>query len=134
MRVFVYYNLHRNCLSLRALQGPYRGRVLAHASAVDLRSVQFKVSEAGRQRVLREKAKNVHAGLVGELTAATVLETRLPGLETLPSACAHKSGIRVTYDPYKYASFVDAESKSPVWAAEEVCVRDKAVYAQVPAM
>ncbi len=50
MRVFVYFNLHRKCLSVKALEGERKGRVIAHAKAVELVGVTFKVSEAGRQR------------------------------------------------------------------------------------
>jgi hypothetical protein len=66
MRVFVYRNLRKQCFSIKALEGPNKGRVIAHRSFVDLTDVAFKVSEAGRQRVLRTGQKNVHAGLVGQ--------------------------------------------------------------------
>jgi hypothetical protein len=66
VRVFVYWNLHRKCWSVRAEQGPDKGRVIAHTDHLTLANVQFRVSEAGRQRVLREGRKNVHAGCVGE--------------------------------------------------------------------
>ena len=49
MRVFVYFNLHRHCWSIKALEGPQRGRVVAHAQRVNLSGCHFKVSEAGRQ-------------------------------------------------------------------------------------
>jgi hypothetical protein len=66
MRVFVYRNLRKQCFSIKALEGPRKGRVIAHRHFVDLTDVTFKVSEAGRQRVLRTGHKNVHAGLVGQ--------------------------------------------------------------------
>ena len=66
------------------------GRVLFHANEITLGNVQFKVGKAGRERVLREKRKNVHAGVVGYITDVSLL-------------C---QGKRVTYDPYKYSSFV----------------------------
>lgn len=69
MRVFVYFNLHKKCWSIRAMEGNQKGRVIAHAQAVELANCTFKVSEAGRQRVLREKRKNVHAGVVGDIIA-----------------------------------------------------------------
>lgn len=66
MRVFVYRNLRKKCFSIKALEGPNKGRVIARRHFVDLTDVTFKVSEAGRQRVLRTGQKNVHAGLVGQ--------------------------------------------------------------------
>jgi hypothetical protein len=42
-------------------------RVTAHPDAVRLSSAVFVVRQAGRKRVLREKRKNVHAWIEGEL-------------------------------------------------------------------
>ena len=69
LKVFVYYNLHRHLWSVKALEGPHKGRVVAHAHTVALTMASPKVSEKGRQRVLRDKRKNVHAGVVGTLAA-----------------------------------------------------------------
>jgi len=68
-KVFVYFNLHQKCFSVKALTGANKGRVIAHSDTITLKGVVFKVSEAGRQRVLIEKKKNVHAGVVGYLEA-----------------------------------------------------------------
>lgn len=67
MRVFVYFNLTKKVWSVKALEGPHKGRVIAHCPAVVLAKVTPKISEAGRQRVIREKKEYVHAGLVGDL-------------------------------------------------------------------
>ncbi len=45
----VYYNLHKKCLSIML-----RGKVLQHSTEFFLKDVEFKVSQAGRSRVLRE--------------------------------------------------------------------------------
>ena len=66
MKVFVYFNLHRKMWSVKALEGPQKGRVVARTGYVELENVRPRVSQKGRDRVLREKRKNVHAGLVGE--------------------------------------------------------------------
>lgn len=100
MRVFVYFNLHKKLWSVKALEGTQRGRVILHAVDLALADCVFKVSEAGRQRVLRERCKNVHAGVVGTLLDA------LPE----PARCAR----RITYDPYRFSSFVDAASLAPL--------------------
>ena len=60
MRVFIYYNLHRRCWSVKALEGENKGTVIAHCESALLSGCVMKVSEKGRQRVLREKKKNVH--------------------------------------------------------------------------
>ncbi len=69
MRVFVYFNIRARQWSVRALEGPNKGRVIHRSRTVVLSDVTPKVSEAGRQRVLRERRKNVHAGLVGTLVS-----------------------------------------------------------------
>lgn len=106
MRVFVYFNLHRKIWSVRALEGENKGRVIEHATDLCLFDCTFKVSEAGRQRVLREKCKNVHAGVVGTIVCA------------LPDELLFSR--RITYDPYQYESFVDFDTKAPQYKADWV--------------
>lgn len=90
MKVYVYWNLHKHTWSIRALQGPDKGRVIKHSDRVDLLNVWCSVSESGRQRVLRDGRKNVHAGLVGQLQ-----EEPVKGV-----------GSKATYNPYKGPTFV----------------------------
>jgi hypothetical protein len=78
MKVFVYFNLHKRVFSVKALEGKDKGRVIGHRTMLAIDSPVFKVSEAGRQRVVRERRKNVHAGVVGS----------------------------VLYNPYVFSSFV----------------------------
>jgi hypothetical protein len=61
-KVFVYYNLHKHTWSIRDCK---TRRVIGHSDHVLLFEVKPKVSQAGRERVLREQRKNVHAGLEG---------------------------------------------------------------------
>jgi hypothetical protein len=96
IKVFAYRNLHRDCWSLKALEGPYKGRVILHADEAVLVFCQLKVSKAGRQRVLQERKKNVHAGVVGYLDES---DSSVPTFFEV-------NGIPVTYNPYKYESFV----------------------------
>lgn len=67
--VKVYYNLHKHCLSVLA-KAEKGYRLWCHTnehSLFGLSDVKFKVSEAGRNRVLKEKRKNVHAFVIGYL-------------------------------------------------------------------
>lgn len=96
MRVFVYFNLHKKVWSVKALDGESKGRVIAHLPSVSLFSATFKVSEAGRQRVIRERTKNVHAGIVGYLV----------GDKEIPSEA--KS---VRYNPYLRGEFFDQDGQ-----------------------
>lgn len=116
MRVFMYWNLHKQCWSLKALSGPCRGRVVGHANSVELRQCHFKVSEAGRQRVLREKRKNVHAGVVGELVAT--------------DAPVSLDGVPVTYNPYRVGHFESADLlRTPMTEAPRVVANGRRVVA-----
>ena len=64
MKVQVYRNLHNGLISIQDLS---TGLVLGHAYAIDLRWADFIVREAGRQQVIKEKRKNVHAFVRGEV-------------------------------------------------------------------
>jgi len=64
MLVEVYKNLHRGCLSIR--HAP-RGRVFDHRDEVVLQGATFFVGAGGRERVRREKQKNVHAFVRGTI-------------------------------------------------------------------
>lgn len=133
MRVFVYYNLHRKTLSVRAVDGRYRGLVVAHANSAQIRNARFAVSEAGRQRVIREKAKNVHAGIVGELIGIDAIAWLKDGLsapamgEVAPCLAKEEGDgmLRVTYDPYRFATFVDRSTSTPVHEAAQVDIFGK---------
>ena len=61
----VYRNLHKGCWSIKEKGG----KVVAHAEQAIMYHVTPVVNESGRQRVLREKRKNVHAYLEGQVAA-----------------------------------------------------------------
>jgi hypothetical protein len=89
--------------SVKALEGPDKGKVIARMENIVLKDVEPKVSEAGRQRVLRERRKNVHAGLVGTLQPRDLDK----------ATQIRYYGDRITYNPYKYSSFVHAVDEQP---------------------
>lgn len=93
-RVFVYWNLHRRCWSLRAMDYQHKGRVIAHADALTLFHVTPRVSEAGRRRVISEGVKNVRAGLVGHVDLRRPLDLTLN--DTRPLA----------YNPRENSTFI----------------------------
>ena len=122
MKVFVYYNLHKKVFSVKALEGLNKGRVIAHLAELNLSQATFKVSEAGRQRVLKEQRKNVHAGVVGEWYGTVDNINRLLVMEY---------GIPVTYNPYKYSSFVVKATEQPIHQAREVHLKNRTITALV---
>lgn len=92
---FVYWNLHKKCFSLRDQK---TRKVYDWKDEVVLQDCTFKVSESGRQRVIREKKKNVHAGIVGEV---------ILNLDELWNKYGHIAPVEVTYNPYAKEYFFD---------------------------
>ncbi|AEL17872.1 hypothetical protein TRIXIE_88 [Mycobacterium phage Trixie] len=116
MRVFVYWNLHRGKWSVKALTGPNKGRVVYRTNGpLVLRNVTGKVSEAGRQRVLREGKKNVHAGIVGEWV-------------TGDSVTIDATTRQVTYNPRKFETFVHTDDLSPFQGSDVAVLSGRNVY------
>ena len=117
MRVFVYFNLHKKCFSIKALEGDRKGKVIAHSDTVVLEGCKLMVSEAGRQRVLREKRKNVHAGVSG--TWIHYCTNRADNAFDFLSMV----GKQVTYNPYKYDSFVVKATEQSIDKADVVAMK-----------
>jgi hypothetical protein len=103
MKVFTYFNLHKKLFSIKALEGEKKGRVIAHLPYVCIENPKFKVSKAGRERVLREQRKNVHAGVVGEFTTHLLSSDKVVWEN-------------VRYNPYLFDSFVDDDNKPVAFA------------------
>lgn len=106
-RVKVYRNLHNGLFSVHDGQ-----HVIAHIPEIHLTDVKFHVNEGGRQRVIKEKRKNVHAFVIG-----TVAQQPHPD-----------PGQHVTYNPYMHpaeqkGSFVLSGDKSPVATAPGVTMK-----------
>jgi hypothetical protein len=108
---YVYRNLHRKCWSVRL-----RGKVVAHENAVWIMEAQFKVSEPGRQRVLREKRKNVHAYVSGRWCAEPYAPPLMVGMG---------DPVQVSYSPYKADSFYTRDELGIrfIKRAKLVCLR-----------
>ena len=120
MRVQVYRNLNNGLISIQDLS---TGLVLGHASAVDLQEANFIVREAGRQQVIREQRKNVHAfvrGKVIDVRNFQPFKGRGEGIEDdSPYANCNSTKLqrgsmlgtttKVSYNPYKAPHFVTPE-------------------------
>ena len=85
-KVEVYRNLHNGLLSVRDAKTK---RVIGHTDRVCIDGVTLKVSEAGRQRAVREGRRNVHAFAVGVETLTQLTST----------------GPRITYNPFRAPHF-----------------------------
>lgn len=103
MRVEVYFNLHKYLWSVRQCS---TGRVILHTDKVHIRDPKFVVRKAGRDRVLREGKKNVHAFVRGYITHFDDFD---------PDYLDYSL---VSYNPYKFDTFVDVHDMTPVRTAK----------------
>jgi hypothetical protein len=116
MKVKVYRNLHRGCWSVMDAK---TRRVIEHRTDLMLKDATFQVQESGRQRVLRERKKNVHAFISGEL------------VDNVPwdDLCELPASAEVSYNPYRMGSFYKRETGEPIRKAQAVLFEPSAVHA-----
>ena len=100
MKVEVYWNFNKKIYSVRSLEGKNKGRVVKHTNKLFLKDVKFVVQEGGRKRVLKEKSKNVHAFIRGTISKNRKI-----------------TGKSITYNPYKYSTFVHREDQKSIFSA-----------------
>jgi hypothetical protein len=106
-KVMVYYNLHKHTFSVQK-----NGIVVMHADYVKLKNVEFRVRQGGKEKVRKEKSKNVHAFVIGDLTDFCEYPC-----DEIPE---EPTGDIVTYNPYKYDTFVYRDTEEPILNAKEV--------------
>jgi hypothetical protein len=90
--VDVYWNSHKKLWSVRSTATRL---VIAHVDGLLLRNAKFHVSASGRERVRRERRKNVHAWICGEWVKDQVHFTEQVHFR------------RVWYNPYNNCCFQD---------------------------
>ena len=113
--VRVFRNLKHDCYSV--LQN---GKLKLVAKQVRLANVEFRIRESGRQRMIREQKRNVHAFAVGYLLDhAHPSEGR--NLDSLDGRLAF-------YNPLQHDSFVDRETETPVREASVVHMDESGLY------
>lgn len=92
----IYRNLHKNCFSVLKYIPQKKGyRLHEHITDAYLHEVEAKVSESGRQKVIKEKQKNVHAFLLCKNYTKT--DSPIYGSTYFRE---------IHYNPYKYDTFV----------------------------
>ena len=115
-KVFVYFNINLSRklnTPLFSIKDMSTGRVIGHETSLSMKNVVFKVADKGNERVRDEKIKNVHAGIVG------YIDNRIP--EPLSK--------KVTYNPYKYKTFVKIPEETPVSQAGLLSIVNGKVFA-----
>lgn len=122
MRVETYFNLHKQCLSYR----PPGGKV-KHAQAMILNNVRFAVQPAGRDKVRRTGRKNVHAFIRGDVL--WISDDYYASMDDYNEENLRRQEYRlITYNPYKYDSFVMADTLEPIHGATQVVIVGKNIY------
>jgi hypothetical protein len=116
MRVECYRNLHTGKISVREAGG----KVLTHEDNVFIRNPRFVVQPAGRQRVLAEQRKNVHAFVRGELLGFSA--GQLVGFTDWPG------WTQATYNPYRTDTFYDRDTGVAVLDAAKAVVTTNGVF------
>lgn len=107
MKVMVYYNLNKHTFSVT-----HNSKVIMYADYVKLKDVEFRVRQGGKEKVRSEKRKNVHAFVIGELLEYSIFPSK-----DIPTPSSNEI---ITYDPYKYDSFVFKSNGEPVFHAKEI--------------
>jgi hypothetical protein len=112
----IYRNLHKDCFSVLKWNPDKKGyRLFKHVKELRADAVRFKVHESGRQRVLRDRQKNVHAYIL--CRAFEVLNDRpTEGLT------------EVYYNPYATDSFVIKDRDEAIHEAESVILFDNKCF------
>ncbi len=106
--VKIRWNLRTGGWSIMAANGAMRDRVVAHAAKLQLADVEFRVSQARRQRAQETGQRNAHAFAVGILLDPS----------GHPSSDAHRTrSTRATYRYQRYGTFVTATYEDAVYHA-----------------
>lgn len=100
-RVEVYKNLRNGLYSIRSLKTK---RVIGHASSVFITKATFRVSKAGRTKVLETRQKNVHAFVRGILSDFNVIRDH--------------SEKPIRYNPYLFETFVLAYDSTAIFTSD----------------
>lgn len=106
-RVRVYYNLHRQCLSVMDKKTRL---VISHEDTVQLENVKFIVSAKGLERIRAKRRKRVIAFVEGDYVS---------------SNCGGE-GRRVYFNPYTCDQFMIGEL--PIYEADHVTIQNKNIY------
>ena len=114
-RVKVYFNVRLKLFSIRDCR---TGLIVAHGNNISLGNVKFTVSEKGRQRVIRDKVKNVHAYAIGEYIGDEPIDTT--GLD------------KAYYNPYTTDNFVIGVRKLEI--SNLAYFSNKNVFVKLPSL
>lgn len=114
MRYRLYRNLHKGCFSLQQYIPKQGYRVIKHITDdCILHDCTFKVYQSGREKVLREKQKNVHAYVE---------------FKSYEYGVQPHSNIQPYYNPYKCDAFVSSHSFQPLNQSYKIQIKNNQLY------
>ncbi len=120
--VSCYFNLHKQVFSVKQGRNP-----VEHFNWLLLRNCSFLVRESGRQRVLMEKRKGVHAFVKGIFDCGNrILENDFSLIQDLLPNLTED--IRIRYNPYLYGYFFEAKSLKPIYNCDICLLINKSIY------
>ena len=112
-KIRIYRNLNNGTMSIQVKDNK-SWKVVGHVTNAIVRDVRFHIQEGGRQRVIREQRKNVHAWgegiLIGQFSDSVV------------------APIALGYDPYTNATFVQRGTKNAIAKCSYLVVRNNLVF------
>ena len=95
------------------------GLVKRHTCHLTLHDCTFRVSDKGNERVRDEMRKNVHAYIQGR-ECYNEEEKRWEYIGPDCNYVNDRNTVTITYDPYKYKTFVRVDTGKPVYKARVV--------------
>lgn len=117
----IYYNLHKHVFSIQAWDVDKGGwRLFKHEESVFCKDVEFKVYQSGREKVLKEQKKNVHAFIL----CKRVYPASEYDISSITSKCVKQA----YYNPYSCKSFEDANTGNELSKAKSVLLTNKQIY------
>ncbi len=116
-RFRIYRNLHRNNFSIQSYLQERKGyRVTDRVSSAILNNCKFRIYESGRQKVINERRKNVHAYIEPESYKAINEEVDVSNFR------------EIYYNPYKFDSFVYKDNLLKVDSVETILAYNNRLY------
>lgn len=116
-KVRVYKNLHNGFMSVQSYQRGKGWRLAGHTKNLFLADCVFLVYEKGRQRVIAQKQKIVHAYIQGIVANSWLFSSDIKQLKP------------VSYNPYFLDSFYLVENQTPIKFTKYCLIKQNKVFA-----
>lgn len=118
-KYYLYRNLHTDSFSIK-----HKGLVITRPKFVLMKNVEFRVSEKGRQRVLSERRKNVHATVVSERFLLLDNQNSL----NMEKKIKENKVEEVYYNPYKQNQFTLKSTGEPIFEIDVAIGYNNRIY------